>query len=140
MQETIAPDPNPYTRRFRFPKWNGTITVLQEPRLFRRLPEFSHWTKLQHVQAAQDYLAYATAYLHTGASLVQYGDKTYGTDGPLISGGFRPHWPEPLKDAIRLHLHGATTFHDQSVAHWRAAGRHLSTWRTLRDTVRAEGN
>ena len=131
---TNTPEPDPYRRRFRMPKWNGPITVTDDHRLFRRLPEFSDWTKARHEGAARDYCAQASSYNQIWRELVDRSLAIYGNgDGVLISGVYRDHFPDAVKDALRVHAHGASDFSAKSLAHWRAAGRTLDTWRQYRD-------
>ncbi len=126
---------NPYERRFTFPKWTRTVTVLDEHRLFARLPEFSGWSKARHEQTARDYLAAMrdTRTLHN-AILAIY-ERHLGTDGPLISGGFREPWPDYAKDYCRYHAQRTTEFSAMSLAHWQAAGKRIATWREERDRI-----
>ena|SRR5215467_2722461 len=124
---------DPYKRRFTWPKWNRTVTVLDVHQLFARLPEFTGWTADRHLQASRDYLNVAHSYRQCQSDLIARGSRLYGDDGALIAGGFREHWPDALKDAIRVHAHGATDFSDKSLAHWQAAGRRVATWRQERE-------
>ena len=128
-------EPDPYRRRFPFPKWNGTVTVLQKPRLFARLPEFDTWTRERHEQVAREYLNMAACYSATANRLADYFVGVYGTDSALIAGGFREHWPDAAKDAMRVHNYGASDFYDKSLAHWQASGKRLQTWKTVRHDV-----
>src|SRR5262245_41332402 len=127
---------DPYRVRFT-PRygWTREITVLDDHRLFRLLPQFDRavWDKPRHVHEAYAAGRLAAAIGETINAVLREGARTYGEGGALISGGFRDHWPEAWKDTIRL-LHTERNYHhDRSLAHWRAAGRTVATWRAHRD-------
>jgi len=108
-----------YTERSKFPKWNIMPTVLQEPRLFLKI--FPELKKSDHVRLAADFLDKAdTAELKYQAALNK-ASKQYGTDGPLISGGFREDWPSAVKDQIRVLVRTSQALKDAANAHAKAA-------------------
>ena len=119
-------EPDPYARRFPYPKWNRFVTVLDEPALFRRLPEFMGWTKNQHLELAKQYRHDAREIDSWWQSLVCFGISRYGNQGALISGVYRDHWPEQLKDALRGLAQMGTRYRAISYAHWEAAGKRQS--------------
>jgi hypothetical protein len=129
---------NPYDRRFKFPKWNGTVTVLQEHRLFNRLPEFQTWTKAQHhreaLYAIQSARILRTAYY----DLVAQAESIYGDHGQLISGVIRDHFPDTVKDTLRSLCRQISRESDRSLAHWYAARKAFHTWIALRDSLYPE--
>ena len=140
MPKLLQDSPDPLARRFSFPKWNRSVTVLDEPSLFSRLPEFADWTRDRHLAAAIDYLSIATVTSRMHAQIVRTGEDSFGTDGALISGGFRDHWPSATKDAIRTLAQASSDQVDRSLAHWRASGRTVQTWRAKRDACRYGGS
>jgi hypothetical protein len=135
MPRLVTDSPDPYSRRFTFPKWNGTVNVLHEHRLMRYLPEFAGWTKADHVTRALAFLAKARAADRLYRLRVSHALKTYGDHGPLISGVVREHFPEDVKRDLRQTAHVYTFALDASLAHWQAGRRTLETWRRERDTL-----
>lgn len=108
-----------YTERSKFPKRNIMPTVLQEPRLFLKI--FPELKKSDHVRLAADFLEKAdTAELKYQAALSK-AEKQYGTDGSLISGGFREDWPSAVKDQIRTLVRTSQALKDAANAHAKAA-------------------
>lgn len=108
-----------YTERSKFPKWNIMPTVLQEPRLFLKI--FPELKKSDHVRLAADFLDKAdTAELKYQAALNK-ASKQYGTEGSLISGGFREDWPSNVKDQIRTLVKTSQALKDAANAHAQAA-------------------
>jgi hypothetical protein len=131
MPKLITDSPDPYARRFTFPKWNGSVTVLQEPRLFRFLPEFASWSKAKHAEVSAEYLATAVAGQRIYHAEVRRACETYGDHGPLISGIIHDHFPDPIKDDLRT-LNRAYQDHVYKAhAHHRAAGKR--SWWGLSD-------
>ncbi len=122
---------DPYLRQFTYPKWSRTVRVTDEHKLFRYLPEFSSWTKAQHYQEALDALQQARAIDSAYQEAVQDALRTYGSQGSLISGIVRDHFPDEVKDLLRSRARALTYHRDRSVAHWQAAGKRLQTWRQL---------
>lgn len=136
MREARDKEPVPYLRRFAMPGWTVGVTVCEGPKLFRRLPEFSGWTKERHERMATEYatLARITDNMHGALATMMvnvYGDG----EGVLISGCYRYHFPAAVKDDLRHLAHTATDYWARSSAHWRAAGRTLDTWRQMRDRL-----
>jgi len=124
---------DPYRRRFTFAKWTRTVTVLDEYRLFPRLREFADWDKARHAKVAIEYLAVAHADRAVWTDVLRRYETLYGTEGTLISGGFRDHWPEFAKDACRYFGQRYHDFTSRSLAHWQASGRRTATWRALNE-------
>lgn len=122
---------DPYDRRFHASKWTRAITVLDDHRLMRILPEFRDWTRDRHRLASLAYLQCARDTDRMYASAVDRALSAYGDHGSLVSGVVRAHFPDPVKDDLRTLARLATRYRDQSLAHWRAAGRSARTWRRL---------
>lgn len=131
LQAARDAERDPYARRFTFPKWNRTVTVEDEPRLFRRLPEFANWTKARHKAVAREYKAIAAVDRAIYGQCVTIAERLYGTDGPLISGVHRDHYPEDTKETLRYFARRVGDFSSKSLAHWAAAGLTIKTWRQL---------
>ncbi len=131
-------DRNAYARRFGVPRWNRTVTVCEVPRLFRRLPEFAHWSKSDHVRAAKDWLIAAVMMGQQYDQAVADALERFGDQGSLISGVVREHFPRAVKDRLRVLAHETTSMTDRSRAHWQAAGKWVQTWRTLREHMQKE--
>jgi hypothetical protein len=130
---------DPHARTFSMPKWNRGVRVTDDHRIFRRLPEFSGWTKDRHYRVAVDYLAAASVTRDTYQAAINRAFAAYGDgDGVLISGVIRDHFPDPIKDSLRVLAHEISAHSDKSLAHWRASGRRVQTWRDLRDRIRLE--
>lgn len=131
----VDADMNAYTRRQRFPKWNTEPNTLMEYRLMRRMPEFRGWSKVQHVSAALQWAYVAAVAVARHQHLLRIGETAYGTDGALIAGGFREHWPDDVKDQIRAIARYASFADSASLAHWRTAGRTDGTWRKMKQSA-----
>lgn len=121
---------NPYDVKFR-PQlgWTKQITIRDDYRLFKKLPQFAHWTKEDHIRASETLRTIAEIARAAHVALVHFGASAYGMNGPLIAGGFHDDWPGELKDACRSFAHKVSRQLDISLAHWRAAGRTSKTWR-----------
>lgn len=135
MEPTIIGVRCPYHVRMRMPKWNGPINVLHDHRVMRRLAEFSGWTNDQHVTAALDTMQIASNYRRMWLKTVDAALVTYGNgSGVLISGVYRDHYPARVKYSLRSYAHLESEYLDRSVAHWRAAGRRVNTWRSYKQS------
>lgn len=65
------------------------------------------------------------------AALREYGDG----DGRLISGVYRGHFPEEVKEVLRGLNRDINTLEDSSVFKWEIAGKRMHTWRRMRDRI-----
>jgi len=108
-----------YAVRYPFPKWNIRPTVLQEPRLFPRV--FPELSSTDHAQLSETFESKARRISEKHHQLLERGRRLYGTEGSLISGGFREHWPEKIKNEVRQLAHASTLLADASRAHAKAA-------------------
>lgn len=69
------------------------------------------------------------------AALIDAAVATHGDgDGLLISGVYRDHFPEDVKDELRKAARRIAKAWDESAWYWRKAGRRMGTWR--RDVLR----
>lgn len=117
-----------YATRIAFRGWNIRPTVLQEPRLFPRI--FPELDRGGHEQRAKHFAAEGKKVRAEWHGALERAEKKYGSHGALISGGFRDHWPEVVKDKIRELAHDQTKLFEAAEAHWKAAGkRPAPPWR-----------
>lgn len=122
-------DPDPYRRRFTFPKWTRFVTVCDEPALFGMLPEFAGWRKADHVRRSDELMAAGKECADLRSAVIDAALEEYGSHGSLISGCVREHFPELVKDRLRSLAVAQNDAFDRSLAHWRKAGRRAETWR-----------
>lgn len=112
-----------YHQRFKYPKWNRLITPLDEPKLLRYT--FPELTKADHERLAREWIKSANM-LHE--EWVRGGENLlaqYGSQGPLISGIVRSHFPEWAKTSMRTMAHRASLASSIAWAHWKAAGKRM---------------
>lgn len=133
MPRIIKHDVNPYRRQFaRFAPWNIQPRVTDDHRLFRYLPEFAGWTRADHATHARNLAELGALRLRQADTLASKALEQYGDHGSLIAGCVRDHFPEPVKAMLRRLYYGSTETFDRSLAHWKAAGRYVNTWRDMR--------
>lgn len=103
MEEIVLGDAS-YSRRFHMPKYNGPVSMLQEPKVALRwwhelgLPT----SKDAHRQRAE---YFTTLYHEIGKTHNQLGTlacEVYGDHGPLVSGIIHNHFPVNVKDRLRF--------------------------------------
>lgn len=136
MPRIIRDDPNPYRRQFKaYAPWNCNPRVTDDHRLFRYLPEFAGWTKEHHAEHARNLADLGAMRLRQADRLAEKALAEYGSHGSLIAGCVRYHFPEPVKCMLRRLYFGSSETFDRSIAHWRAAGRYVNTWRAMRETL-----
>ena len=89
-------------------------------------------SKQEHVQAATDLVKVAGIYQEAWSELVNHAALTYGDgNGSLISGVYRDHYPDHIKDALRTLAHARTAALDASARQWGLSRRHMTTWRRM---------
>lgn len=122
---------DPYSVKFKGDAlgWNRLITLQDDHRLFKRLPQFAHWTKADHIRASETARAMANVLRAAHLQLVQFGCREYGMNGPIISAGFHDDWPGELKTTVRSLAHKYDRQMAISLTHWRAAGKTHKTWK-----------
>lgn len=108
-----------YTKRFKMPKWNIKPTMLSAPEVAVR-----HWNELgisrsknAHAQRADHFRDLRGRFQAEQRRLISEGERAYGTNGPVISGGFREDWPATLKDRIRFVAQGSSILSDATRLH-----------------------
>ena len=125
-------NPDVYQRTFKVPKWNRFVRVTDVPRLLRSQPEFRDWSPAQHVRLSSEFLALMACYRRLYRDLLKTAEALYGDgNGQLISGVYRDHYPNWVKDQLRQAIGKANDYGDRSAAHWVAAGRRIYTWREV---------
>jgi hypothetical protein len=101
--EVILGDPI-YARLTRMPKWNGPVTMLQEPMVAIRYAR--SWeiptSKMDHRQRAELFKQLNGEYAKTYDELVRYACDAYGDHGPNVSGIVHGHFPTNVKDRLRF--------------------------------------
>jgi len=126
----------PYDVRFKpCHGWTRSITILDDHRLFKRLPQFASWTRDQHLAEANTAMEQASTLDCAYARLVTFALATYGDHGPLISGVIRDHFPVETKSILRTLCHGASRERARSLAHWQASRRTVANWRKWKDSI-----
>lgn len=120
-----------YHQKAKPPKYNVAVSVLEEPRLFKRF--FPEMSKAEHERLAHEYADKAKSVTHRWRAAIVTAEKRYGEHGALISGGFHEHWPESVKDRIRKLSRERQELFDAAEAHWKASGkRSVPPWRGQR--------
>lgn len=128
----IVPYLDPYAVRFKpCYGWTRAITLLDDPRLFSRFPQFRAWSKVDHLRESAYARTVASELESTYGRLVSAALDTYGDHGTLISGCVQDHFPEVVKDTLRTLAYRASKEFSRSLTHWYAAGRRSSTWRKV---------
>jgi len=118
LAETLLGD-RTYVERVRMPKYNGPVNMLREPRVaIQYAQQFSiPSSKSAHRQRA-DYFLELMATLHQAWNgLADRCIQLYGEDGPLVSGVYRDHFPEPAKNRLRFLAHGRAMANDAYKLH-----------------------
>ncbi len=101
-----------YAQRFRARGWNIHPTILQDPSLaIRHRDELGgsiSRSKHAHALRADHFRDLLRRFREERGRLIRWAEATYGTRGPVISGGFHENWPDETKDWIRFLAHGET--------------------------------
>jgi len=115
----ILGDDPMYVRRFKMPKWNTHPTALQTVDVAIRhhnelgIPTSKH----AHAARADFFRDLKKRFEAEHNHLLDEGDRAYGTNGPVISGGFHEDWPSGAKDKVRFVAQGKTTIGDAIQLH-----------------------
>lgn len=113
----------------------GRLTCATDaPGLIRVETAGQTWTREEHETAARAWLQEARGYGNEWAWRSKAAAATYGNgNGILISGVYRDHFPDDVKDRLRALARAQTFAHGASLAHWvGGARRRVETWRRLR--------
>lgn len=84
-----------------------------------------------HQREAAAALVRAQELDHDWLRLVQLARARYGDHGALISGVYRAHFPDAVKDELRVLARKATALRDAAAAEWRKTGRTQDSFRAL---------
>ena len=103
IAETVLGDTS-YERKFKMPKWNILVSMLQEPKVAIR---YGHTlgiptSKDAHRQRAE---YFTELYHELGTTHNQLGtlaSEIYGDHGPLVSGIIHNHFPPDIKNRLRF--------------------------------------
>ena len=108
-----------YKRQTRMPGWNGTVSMLQEPKVaIRHVLDWGIPTsKSGHAQKADYFTDLAQRMDREWDDTVNLAIGTYGNHGPLISGVYRDHFPDDVKDRLRFLSHGKNLAVDAARLH-----------------------
>jgi hypothetical protein len=125
--EIVLGDPI-YARRVKMPRWNGPVTMLQEPKV--AIKYSLSWgiptSKDAHRQRAEYFQRLLDELKSTYDDLVKYACETYGDYGPLVSGIVHDHFPTRIKDRLRFLSTAKNMVSDAARLH-----EHLSKTRSL---------
>jgi len=109
MPRIITDTGNPYTTIFKqYAGWNISPTVLDDPRLFKVLPHFADWTRADHADLIECLESSERTLRDAWRDAIVVAERTFGADGPVISGGLRESWPADVKDHVRDLAHAVT--------------------------------
>ena len=93
-----------YARQVRMPKWSKTVSMLEEPRVAIR--HALDWgiptSKSAHDQKADFFSVLAGRLSDEWNATVNLAVEAYGSQGSLISGVYRDHFPEDVKQRLRF--------------------------------------
>lgn len=116
--ESILGDPM-YHKHFKMPKWNRKATVLDTPDV-----AIKHWNELgisrsknAHAKRAEHFRELLARFKSEHQRLLTEGERAYGKEGSVISGGFREDWPSEMKDRIRFVSYGTALLTDAARLH-----------------------
>ena len=93
-----------YVKQARMPGWNGTVSMLREPKVAVR--HAHDWniptSKSGHAEKADFFNNLAQKMDDEWNSTVNLAIEIYGDRGSLISGVYRDHFPEDVKQRLRF--------------------------------------
>ena len=93
-----------YERQAHMPKWNGTVSMLREPKVAIR--HALDWgiptSKSAHAQKAEYFHDLALRMGDEWDATVSLAVEAYGAQGSLISGVYRDHFPDDVKQRLRF--------------------------------------
>lgn len=119
-------------------KWSRSFTILDDHRAFRFFPQFASWTKADHQREAEHALRNAITIYAAYVEVADSALHTYGAHGSLISAIVRDHFPVETRDVLRTLAYRTSRENQRSLAHWKAAGRSVTTWRKQRATMESK--
>lgn len=94
----------------------------------------------QHTLEALGCLEAAKDLRKLRATMVQDAMTIYDWKGPLTSGCEQTHWPEEIKDLLRVNAQAIRLSTDHALKCWRQAGRRNETLRAILPQYHVEGS
>ena len=108
-----------YERQVHMPKWNGTVSMLTEPKVAIR--HAMDWgiptSKSAHAQKADFFCDLARKMEDEWNATVSLAIEAYGDQGSLISGVYRDHFPDDVKQRLRFLAHGKSLAQEACALH-----------------------
>ena len=108
-----------YDRQVRMPKYNNTVSMLREPKVAIR--HALDWgiptSKSAHAQKADFFADLASKMDAEWNATVSLAVEAYGDQGSLISGVYRDHFPDDVKQRLRFLAHGKNLAADAARLH-----------------------
>jgi len=107
-----------YVKPYKMPKWNVQPTMLREPQVvLHHLPHGISTSKSANAQRADHFERLRATVDTQWQKLLEAASKLYGAHGAIVSGGFRDHFPNAVKDRIRFLAHASTMLGDAVKLH-----------------------
>jgi hypothetical protein len=107
-----------YVKPYKMPKWNINPTMLNEPQVvLHHMPHGISTSKNANAQRAEHFEKIRAQVDNQWQKLLEGASKLFGAHGTIVSGGFREHFPEAVKDRIRFLAHGSTMLGDAVKLH-----------------------
>ena len=108
-----------YVKQAHMRGWNGTVSMLREPKVAIR---YAHeWgiptSKSDHAQKADFFNDLAKKMEHEWHAVVDLAVDAYGNSGSLISGVYRDHFPDDVKQRLRFLNNGKNLANDACRLH-----------------------
>jgi len=91
--------------------------------------------KAYQVARARAELKLAYAFSRAHSRLAVWAEGAYGAQGATISGVYREHFPQPVKERLRRLASMVSERLAYSRSAWRQAGKRQSTWQRLRQNI-----
>jgi len=108
-----------YERQVHMPKWNGTVSMLREPKVAIR--HVFDWgiptSKSAHAQKAEYFNDLARKMGDEWDATVDLAVEAYGNYGSPISGVHRDHFPDDVKQRLRFLAHGKSLSQEACALH-----------------------
>lgn len=95
--------------------WNVRPRVTQYPPAFRRL--FADWTPAMHARRAAAIVRLRRIIQAKQRAAIERGEREFGTESALLTGGSREHWPREAKDACLVPAQAHALYGDALCMH-----------------------
>jgi hypothetical protein len=118
-----------YVVRFKMPKWNVPVSMLRDHKVaIRHAEELGiPFSKHAHVLRADFFRTRAAKFSREWNEVIELAVKLFGDQGSYVSGVYREHFPDEVKDRLRFLAHGGHMLGNAVILH-----RTLSTTRSPR--------